>query len=145
MADTTNNQVKGSRRTNAVFIGVLVVLVVAAFAVWRFVGATSESVYAIIHDGDGGTTVLELTKDETRTISTSFGTNVVEVRGGAVQVTEADCPNHDCIQQGAISQVGQQVVCLPHQLWVEVSASRDGAGAAMNTQVSDDVYDTVSS
>lgn len=74
----------------------------------------------LVHDGDGQTHVLELDTDATLVIETSHGTNTVEVSGGKVRIIEADCPNGDCLRQNAISEPGQQLICLPHQLWVEI-------------------------
>lgn len=109
------------------------VVVIAAIAVMSVVGVkaigsgTSARV-AVVHDGEGGVTELPLDVDATRTVTTSLGSNTVVVSGGEVRVSEADCPNQDCIGQGSISSVGEQIVCLPHKLWVEVvSAGPTGA------------------
>lgn len=101
--------------------------VVLAVALGVFAwGKIAGGAYAVIHDGDGGETKLALSVDEELTITTSKGTNVVAVRNGKVSVVEADCPNHDCMRQGEIDSAGQQIICLPHELWIEVVS--DDAG-----------------
>ena len=35
-------------------------------------------------------------------------------------VLESDCPNQDCVHQGWIGKPGQQIVCLPHKLTVDI-------------------------
>jgi len=55
-------------------------------------------------------------------VSTDAGRNTIQVKNGEVQVSDADCPNHDCVNQGAISKAGQQIVCLPHKLTVDISS-----------------------
>lgn len=46
--------------------------------------------------------------------------NVVEIKGGEVSVTSASCPDQICVKQGAISQKGETIVCLPHKLVIEI-------------------------
>lgn len=96
-----------------------IVVLVAALGAWQLLHGQSGA-YAVVHDGDGGQTVLSLSENGEHVISTSLGTNVVVVEDGSVRVSAADCPNHDCVEQGTISSSSQQIVCLPHKLWIEV-------------------------
>lgn len=48
------------------------------------------------------------------------GINVVRIEGGAVQVESANCGNQVCVEHDAISCAGEQIVCLPHGMVVEV-------------------------
>lgn len=84
---------------------------------------------ARITDGDGATYEMPLDADGVRTITTSLGTNVVEVKDGRVRVLEADCPNQDCVNQGWIDSPSQQIVCLPHKLYVDIVSGDGQAGA----------------
>jgi hypothetical protein len=58
---------------------------------------------------------LPLDTDQTRTVITHRGTNVITVRSGKVAVTEADCPDGYCMDRGFCSS-GVQIVCLPNRL-----------------------------
>ena len=51
-------------------------------------------------------------------IVSSHGTNVVTVENGKVAVTEADCPDHYCMDRGWCGG-GTQIVCLPNRLVLE--------------------------
>lgn len=51
---------------------------------------------------------------------TEYGRNVVHVEHGAISVSEADCPDQVCVEQGAISGPGIPVVCMPHRLVIEI-------------------------
>ncbi len=110
----------------ALNILIIVILVLTVVIVWRVVathvGSTDEYV-VLVHDGDGATTELPLGDDETYTFTTSKGTNIVVVEDGGVRVDEADCPNQDCVNQGTVNEVGRQIICLPHELWVEIVES----------------------
>lgn len=55
-------------------------------------------------------------------IKTKYGTNTVRVIDQTIQVTDADCRDHICVKQGAISKPGQTIVCLPHKLLIEVKS-----------------------
>lgn len=46
--------------------------------------------------------------------------NLVRIRNGSVSMEQATCPDELCVKQGSISKTGQTIVCLPHELVVEV-------------------------
>lgn len=54
------------------------------------------------------------------TVQTERGWNTVRVEPGSIRVTDADCPGHDCVAQGAISDGLIPIVCLPHRLVIEI-------------------------
>ena len=113
-------------------IGAIIAIVLIAAAVALVAGRTGadegERLRAVVHDGDGGVRELPLSQDAEMTVVTSKGTNVVAVESGAVFVREADCDNHDCMRQGRIDAPGRQIICLPHELWIEVVADGDASG-----------------
>ena len=55
-----------------------------------------------------------------RTVQSEWGWNTIRVSHGAIQVVDADCPGHDCVEQGAISDGAIPIVCLPHRLVIEI-------------------------
>lgn len=101
---------------------VVALLLIAAFLLF---GAKdpSESNHLLvrIHDGNNDVQELALSKDATVEVATDLGRNVVVVESGTVRIVDADCPNGSCMQQQPISQPGQQLICLPHRLWVEIA------------------------
>ncbi len=121
-----------------------VIIVGAIFAIvlfaWGFVLLSNASAgnakKAIVHDGDGGTTELSLNKDTTRTFTTSHGSNTVVVEKGQVYVESSDCDNQDCVHQGAISTPNKQIICLPHELWIEIVADGEES-SSMDTAKAD--------
>ncbi len=92
---------------------------------WRTTDARRLDV--LVCDADGRTQRVPLDQDARVSVSTSLGTNVVVVEGGHARMEQADCPRGDCLRQRAISRPGEQLVCLPHRLWVEV-VTQDSAG-----------------
>ena len=95
-------------------------------------GGNGAPARALVHDSDGKTHELLLSRDSEVTVETSLGMNVVVVRDGAVFVREADCDNQDCVRQGSLEAPGRQIICLPHKLWIEVVAE-GGSSGSMDT------------
>ena len=58
---------------------------------------------------------LDLATDRQFTVEGENGTNVITVRNGKIAVTEADCPDHYCMDRGFCAG-GVQIVCLPNRL-----------------------------
>ena len=112
------------RRNAATVVAAVLICcgLVASFVFLRPQTSTDTALVARIHDADGQTYELPLSKDASLTVETALGTNVIVVHDGAALVAKADCPNGDCLRHHAISSPGQQLICLPHQLWVEVVA-----------------------
>ncbi len=48
------------------------------------------------------------------------GINHLMIQNGKVWISEANCPNHDCVKKGTISQNGEMLVCIPHRLTVTI-------------------------
>lgn len=54
--------------------------------------------------------------------------NIVKIEGGKVIVSEASCKNQVCVRHSAISDAGENIVCLPNRLVVSVEGSGEGGG-----------------
>ena len=106
-----------------IFVAGLAVLVILcaglSFLLLRPTG--SAAAVRVISDGQVKQ-VLPLSEDTRLEIVTPHGTNVVEVKDGKVAVTQADCPDHYCMDRGWCSS-GAQIVCLPNRLVVEFVGS----------------------
>ncbi len=49
----------------------------------------------------------------------------VHIEGGAVWVTDADCPDKTCVAVGKIDRAGQSIVCLPSGVVVTILGEGD--------------------
>ena len=63
---------------------------------------------------------LDLKTDSTFEIKNFGGKNIIEVKGGAVSVIAADCPDKICVRRGAIKNVGEVIACVPHKVLIEI-------------------------
>ena len=39
-------------------------------------------------------------------------------------MSDADCPDKDCVNQGWISRPGQMIVCLPNRLVIKIESDK---------------------
>lgn len=64
---------------------------------------------------------LSVTENQTIKIEdNSGGYNIVEITDGKVRISEADCPDHTCVNTGFLSG-DIPIVCLPHKLVIKYS------------------------
>ncbi|MGE5630421.1 MAG: NusG domain II-containing protein [Caulobacteraceae bacterium] len=64
---------------------------------------------------------IPITKEEkTVVVVTDYGKNTVKVHDDGVEIIDADCPDKLCTGFGFKTGVGDQIVCLPHHLYIEV-------------------------
>ena len=61
-----------------------------------------------------------LNKDGNYRLETKWGYNILVIREGMADITEADCPDEICVRERRISKEGETLVCLPHKLVVTV-------------------------
>lgn len=68
---------------------------------------------------------LPLFEDIELTVPSENGINIVVIRAGSVWVSDADCPNQVCVDHNPISKKGEQIVCLPHKVVLEIISGED--------------------
>ena len=54
------------------------------------------------------------------------GRNLISVEQGRIRVSEADCPDQICVDQGWISDGPVPIVCLPHRLMIQIVGGEEG-------------------
>lgn len=121
------------KKGDKVLIAVAAVLGVLALAWFALGGAApSDGAVVVCQTKDGFRRVDPLDKDVSYTVESGSadserGYNVVTIHGGSVDVTEADCSNQVCVDHDPISKPGEQIVCLPHGMVVEVVEQEEDA------------------
>ena len=110
-----------------------IVILSAAFALCiglsmpAFRGETASRA-EIVSNGHVVRTV-DLEIDQSFTVETDGGYNVVTVKDGKIAVTEASCPDHYCMARGFCNS-GAQIVCLPNKLVIEFLGEAEIDGIA---------------
>lgn len=75
-----------------------------------------------------GTQVASFPLDQDRTFlieTEGGGENRLVIQDGTVWLSEANCPDQLCVRQGKLRYAGDSLICLPHQLVVELSEGED--------------------
>ena len=52
--------------------------------------------------------------------------NILIIKNQEIYMSKATCPDKTCIKQGHINKKGSSIICLPHQLIVEIIDGEDG-------------------
>jgi len=84
----------------------------------------SEAAFAEIYSDGKLLYTLDLQKDQTLTVESKWGENVITVREGKIAVTQADCPDGYCMARGFCSG-GAQIVCLPNRLVIRFTQQQE--------------------
>lgn len=116
-------------RNDIILISVIVIISVALLLVWKLVYLNGQN-----HDSDACVRVTvdgkvygtyPLSKDDTIEIKNVDGdvTNTIVIKDGVADVTAADCPDHLCVKQKAISKEGESIICLPNKVVVTVKSN----------------------
>ena len=92
----------------------LAAVLCGALSLWLLAPGQEAAMVQVYSEGTLLRT-LSLSVDQELVVESPRGTNVVTVKGGKVAVTEADCPDHYCMERGFCSN-GAQIVCLPNRL-----------------------------
>ena len=113
---------RDNKRLNLILVLAIAAIACVGLAATRLMGANTnaDTATVVIRDGEQNVYELPLNQNTTKTVTTDLGTNLIEIKDGRVHVEEADCPNQDCVHQGWIDAAGEQIVCLPHKLTVDI-------------------------
>lgn len=113
-------------KQNAVFWAVLFAAILLACLGYYLLGGGGEAMTASVYvDGelyDSFDLRAAVIPYEVR-VETEYGYNILRISHGAIQVTEADCSEQVCVNQGAVTDGLIPIVCLPHRLVVEIEES----------------------
>ena len=89
-----------------------------------------DAVYAQISSGGKVVKTVDLRIDQQfNVIGETGGSNTVTVRDGRIAVTEADCPDHYCMERGFCGG-GTPIVCLPNRLVIRFLGEQSVDAAA---------------
>lgn len=110
-------------RKNDIILAVSVILIcIGMIVLYNIFGKEGEVVHIISDGYECG--VLPLNENAVMRVPDSGRDyNIVVIKDGSVFVSEADCPDSLCVNQGKISRAGETIICLPHKLMVTISGS----------------------
>ncbi len=107
------------KRKNDIIL--IATVIIAAALIWGFTQVTrSEGAYVVVTvDGEVyGTYPLD-TDTEIR-IGDDEHYNILVIKDGKAEITEASCPDKLCVKQGKAEYDGQSIICLPNKVVIEI-------------------------
>lgn len=103
--------------------GILAAVLIAATVVFVPAMHSRQPSTVVVYRNDRVVARYPLTREQELTIQGTQGPVKLAVDGHAVHVTESSCRKHLCVHSGAIRKVGQQIVCVPNHIIVEIKGS----------------------
>lgn len=62
------------------------------------------------------------------------GVNEILVQPGRICVSEANCPDRICVMQGWLSEGAMPIICMPHELVIEIKDAQSASGTDAATR-----------
>ncbi|MBQ5357117.1 MAG: NusG domain II-containing protein [Oscillospiraceae bacterium] len=116
---------KDKKVRNDIILGVAVII--AAAGIWlgsEFLKENGD--FAVVTVNGSETARYSLSEDaEIRLESENGGFNILVIKNGKADITEASCPDHVCVDQRAISKTGEAITCLPNKTVITVDGEEE--------------------
>ncbi len=107
------------KKNDILLIGIVLLIALAAIFIINLRKSEGSKVVITI-DGKEYKT-LNLNQDTKFTIEEDNGEyNIVEVKDGIVDMTDASCPDKICVKHKKIHYNGETIVCLPHKVVLQI-------------------------
>ena len=114
--------------------GVVVALTLALAVAWLpYFQTHGDATVVVSHDG---TVLAEYPCDVDRVflVSGSIGTMKIEVKNHAARVLESTCKGQICVRSLPVSRPGEQIVCAPNHVVVEIRSPHQGRNVDATTR-----------
>ena len=115
------------KRKHDIILGLILLSVASILFVMDLTHVSSDTGNKkVIVSVDGKKTAeYPLKIDATYELSGSrLGTNTLVIKSGTAYISEANCPDKQCMKQGKISRAGEMLVCLPNRVVVKIVDSK---------------------
>lgn len=112
-----------NKRNDIILISLILV---TAAIFWLFTSFTkAEGAFAVVTVNGIETARYPLNEDAEITIENeNGGYNILVIKEGKADITEASCPDNTCVNQRAINKTGETITCLPNKTVIKI----EGAG-----------------
>lgn len=107
-----------------IILAFILIVALAAYVIPALLPNDETGVISVYQDG----TLLyqySLEEEQTITVSSPEGYNLLLIGESEVRVTDADCPDQLCTRQSAISRKGESIICLPHKLVIQIDSGKE--------------------
>lgn len=112
-------------KNDIVFIGGLLVSAIFLFILMQFIKGENGAYVEITVDGEIYGTYA-LSENQTVEIKKNGKViNILSIKDGKADMTDADCPDLLCVHQRAISKENETIVCLPNKVVVKIIGAKE--------------------
>ena len=105
-------------------IGIIAAILLVCAAALLFISDRESGQWAVVHVDTVEVARYDLNVDAVYELN--GGTNVLVIENHQARVSEANCPDKLCVNQGRIKGAGQMIVCLPNKLTVTIEGVSSG-------------------
>lgn len=106
--------------------GALVLALVAYLIMTFFQGQATHNAKAVVTIDGKWYGSYSLAEDTIEKIELPDGSyNMLEIKEGKADITEASCPDGICVNHRAVSKQSQSIVCLPNKVVVEIESGEE--------------------
>lgn len=116
------------KKGDKILIGVLIVISFIPYYVISFLShAPVEQVYAEVKVEGKLYQTIPLTgqiEEKLYIIHTPKGNNEIKVKDEKISVVKSDCKDHLCEEFGEKELPGEVIICLPHELSIELKGTK---------------------
>jgi hypothetical protein len=103
---------------------IIICLVSGACAFWPLFASHGPATVVVFRD-NAAIARYPLASDKVFTVRGKDGPVTLAVKNNGVRVIESRCPRGICIRTGTIHRQGQQIVCAPNHILVELQTSSE--------------------
>lgn len=119
------------RKKEIIFI-LLCIGIGAVLLMISWLGSDPAGAQVIVRVEGKQVAAFSLEQDQTYEITgADGGKNQLVIEDGTARIETADCPDELCVQMGRISRSGQSIICLPHQVVVEIQGGKEAEADAV--------------
>lgn len=112
-------------RNDKLLIAGMLIAAALFFIGFRYLNRAEGSSVAVIVDG-AVTARLPLSADGKYKVDGLIGESVILIQGGKVSMEYAPCPDQICVRHRRIQYNGEQIVCLPGRIILEIEGAQEG-------------------
>lgn len=117
---------KQMKKNDFILLAVIIVAALAAFGgVSLYSAISTRASEAVVYLDGEEQGRYPLSEDTTVEIRQESGYNILQIRDGKADITEASCPDKVCVNHRAVSGQGESLVCLPNKMVVEIENGRE--------------------
>ena len=122
------------KKNDVILIGVILVLALVSFGgIYLYSAPNTGNGEAVVYLDGAEQGRYRLDQELSLEIPAGQGNyNVLEIKDGKADITEASCPDKICVNHRPVKNPGERLVCLPNRVVVEIEKDKEpGLDAAV--------------